>query len=58
MQQTPETPVQESEEVLRMVDEGFADLDRTGLHITIEELQAWVEAIKTDPNAPRPVCHL
>jgi hypothetical protein len=53
-----EPAVQESEEVLRMVDEGFEHLERTGLHITLEEFKAWVDAIQVDPNAPEPVCHL
>lgn len=29
----------------------------TGLHTTHEEVTAWVESLKTNPNAKAPVCH-
>ena len=30
---------------------------RTGLHLTHEEVCAWAEQLKTDPNAKLPECH-
>jgi hypothetical protein len=36
-------------------DEPFAE---TGLHVTIEEVKVWMEAVKLDPTTPRPVPHL
>lgn len=29
----------------------------TGLHITLDELQAWSERLETDPAATMPACH-
>ncbi len=29
----------------------------TGLHISLDELSTWVDAVQTNPNAVMPVCH-
>ena len=31
--------------------------ERTGLHITLDEVKQWVKDLKTDRNAKLPVCH-
>ena len=35
----------------------FEHYKETGLHITLDELSAWVEQVQQDPNAPVPPCH-
>lgn len=44
--------------VLKMVDEGNDHFERTGLHITTQEIRTWLAQVKVNPNTPRPVCHL
>jgi hypothetical protein len=29
----------------------------TGLHTTLAEMRVWAKSLKTNPNAPAPVCH-
>lgn len=29
----------------------------TGLHVTHEEVGAWIKSLKNNPNAQAPVCH-
>ena len=33
------------------------EFDETGLHITLDEFDAWVDAIQLNVNTPMPVCH-
>ena len=35
----------------------FEHYKETGLHITLDELSAWVEQVQQDPGAPVPPCH-
>lgn len=35
----------------------WEDYRQTGLHITLDEFEAWVEAIEENPNAAVPICH-
>jgi len=32
--------------------------ERTGLHLTGEEVDEWIERLRDDPNAPAPECHV
>lgn len=38
--------------------ESLTHYEKTGLHVTLGEMQAWLKAKKTDNKAPLPVCHL
>ena len=29
----------------------------TGLHITLDEFDSWVDQVQQDPSAPLPACH-
>ena len=29
----------------------------TGLHITLDEFDSWVDQVQQDPSAPLPTCH-
>jgi predicted transcriptional regulator len=33
------------------------DLDETGLHVTQQEIEAWVDGLATDPKRRLPECH-
>ena len=35
----------------------FEHYKETGLHISLDELSAWVEQVQQDPGAPVPPCH-
>jgi predicted transcriptional regulator len=35
----------------------FEHYKETGLHITLDELSAWIDQVQQDPNAPVPPCH-
>jgi predicted transcriptional regulator len=38
--------------------EALKELDETGLHVTGEEVLAWLETWGTDDEKPAPECHL
>ncbi len=48
---------EEEQTLLKMVDESIEHFERTGLHTTEEEIDAWIVALKSNPHAPLPVCH-
>lgn len=35
----------------------FEHYKETGLHITLEEFNAWVDEVEKDPDAPMTACH-
>jgi predicted transcriptional regulator len=35
----------------------FEHYKETGLHTTLDEFSAWVDALQTDPATPAPTCH-
>jgi predicted transcriptional regulator len=35
----------------------WADYEKTGLHVTLDEAKAWARALKTDPTATLVSCH-
>lgn len=43
---------------IRAAEESANHMDKTGLHVTSGEMAAWVEALKSNPNAPIPQCHV
>lgn len=49
----------EREEAALLADtlERLADFEATGLHLTHDEVRAWMQARKRDPQAPMPPCH-
>ena len=58
--QEPAPPPRSEEERRAWYQEALDSLEhyeRTGLHITLEELEEWVERLETDPHAPMPECH-
>lgn len=42
---------------IRAAEESDRHFKETGLHVTSEELHEWLEALKTNPDAPIPECH-
>lgn len=42
---------------IRAAEESDRHVKETGLHVTSEELHEWLEALKTNPDAPIPECH-
>ena len=44
-------------EFLHQIELTMADFERTGIHITLDELQTWVDASKANPQQPLPACH-
>jgi predicted transcriptional regulator len=44
--------------MLKLVDEGNAHYEATGLHVTTAEMRTWLSAAATNPAAPRPQCHV
>jgi hypothetical protein len=51
---------EEGEITDRMVSEALASLEhyqRTGLHIRLDELKAWAQAVRKDRSLPMPECH-
>ena len=42
---------------IRAAEESLRHFKETGLHVTFEEFSAWLEALKTNPDAPIPECH-
>ena len=56
----PEPPERTEEEKLAWYREGienWREFKRTGLHVTLAEYKAWIEQLKTNPDAPMPKCH-
>jgi len=35
----------------------FEHYKETGLHVSLEEISTWVDAVQTNPDAPVPPCH-
>jgi predicted transcriptional regulator len=38
-------------------ESSFVHYKETGLHITLDEFDSWVDQVKQDPNTPIPACH-
>lgn len=38
--------------------EAWEDYQRTGLHLTYEEVDAWMAKLEAGENAPMPECHV
>lgn len=43
--------------ILSSVDDSVAHFETTGLHITLNEVQAWTKEVKINRNAQLPACH-
>ena len=43
---------------IELAQEAINHYEKTGLHVTLSEMKAWLDAKKTDKKAPLPVCHL
>jgi predicted transcriptional regulator len=46
------------QKILQSVDDSIDHFEATGLHITLEEVEAWAKELKTNPHAKLPPCHL
>lgn len=60
LDQEPEPPKRSDEERQAWYNEAiesWREYKLTGRHITLEELEAWVDQLETDPNAPPPERH-
>jgi hypothetical protein len=44
--------------LLKLIDDGHAHFETTGLHVTTAEVRAWLAAARLNPDAPRPTCHV
>lgn len=42
----------------READASWQHFQETGLHVTSDEMDKWLDEIRTNPNAPMPVCHI
>jgi hypothetical protein len=38
-------------------ESSFVHYKETGLHITLDEFDSWVDQVQQDPSAPLPTCH-
>ena len=38
-------------------ESSFVHYKETGLHITLDEFDSWVDQVQHDPNTPIPECH-
>jgi predicted transcriptional regulator len=44
--------------LMKSLDDAAAHFEATGLHVTHEEVGAWIEQLQVNRNAKPPVCHL
>jgi predicted transcriptional regulator len=44
--------------LLKLIDDGHAHFEATGLHVTTNEVRAWLTTARLNPDAPRPACHV
>jgi hypothetical protein len=44
-------------DMIREAAEAEQNYQKTGKHITLEELKEWATAIQNNPNAKMPECH-
>lgn len=51
--QSPE----ERDQMLADAESAWQDYQRTGLHVTQDEMSDWIKRLHDDPDAPRPSCH-
>ena len=42
---------------IRAAETSAREFDETGLHITLDEFDTWVDAVRVDANTPMPLCH-
>jgi hypothetical protein len=43
--------------VLDRVDSGIEDYEKTGLHVSFDEVRDWAKSVRLNRDAPLPVCH-
>jgi predicted transcriptional regulator len=43
---------------LKLIDQGNAHFEATGLHVTTQDMRAWLTAVRSDHGAARPISHL
>ena len=44
-------------DMLREIDASIDHYEKTGLHITLDEVKQWAQALKTNRSAELPKCH-
>ena len=42
---------------IAVAESSFVHYKETGLHITLDEFDSWVDQVQQDPNTPMPECH-
>lgn len=42
---------------IRAAEASAREFDETGLHITLDDFDVWVDAVQVDTNTSMPVCH-
>ena len=56
--QSSQNEVVLSAQELEELDFRWERYQRTGLHVTHEEVSDWVRRLESDPHAPAPRCHI
>jgi predicted transcriptional regulator len=46
-----------SQNFIAAAESSFEHYKQTGLHITLEEFNVWVEQVQANPDVPMPACH-
>jgi predicted transcriptional regulator len=44
--------------ILKRVDDANEHFERTGLHITLDEVKTWITELRINPNAKLAECHI
>jgi predicted transcriptional regulator len=42
---------------ISLADASIEQYEKTGLHVTLNEMRDWMRDKKLNPNTPRPLCH-
>ena len=42
---------------IAVAESSFTHYKESGLHITLDEFDSWVDQVQQDPSTPLPACH-
>lgn len=51
------SPIAVDAEFLRRAEQASREFKENGLHVTMDEMSAWLETWGTDHEQPIPICH-
>ena len=43
---------------IAVAESSFTHYKESGLHITLDEFDSWVDQVQQDPSTPLPACHM